>query len=124
VSRGHRPGRSAPLRSSTRGVLADPPQLDQIVMNLAANARDAMPRGGRASRHFPGRCAVVVVSDTGAGMDEATGPGLSMVQGIVAQSGGHIEVASEPGRGSAGRRRFRKTPWRSAGGKARPSTWS
>ncbi|MBI5283150.1 MAG: PAS domain S-box protein [Candidatus Solibacter usitatus] len=114
---------------------ADPHQIEQVVMNLVVNARDAMPRGGvliletaaveigtSGRRHPPdtpaGRYILLIVSDNGVGMDEATrrhifepfftlketgkgtGLGLSMVQGIVAQSGGFIEVASKPGQGS------------------------
>jgi PAS domain S-box-containing protein len=116
-------------------VHADPHQLQQVIMNLAVNARDAMPNGGIltvmtgladrndccAAVHFdglPGYCAMLTVSDTGIGMDEATqqrifepffttkapdrgtGLGLSIVQGVVAQSGGCIRLHSEPGRGS------------------------
>jgi PAS domain S-box-containing protein len=68
---------------------ADPGQLDQVVMNLAVNSRDAMPRGGRliietgvfdfdeafAREHAtmkPGRYVMLAISDTGTGMDEAT----------------------------------------------------
>ena len=67
-------------------VKADAAQLEQVIVNLAANARDAMPRGGRitiATSHTtmtetpgaedaPVRCVVLTVSDTGTGMDERT----------------------------------------------------
>lgn len=76
-------------RSSPAIVEADPAQLDQVVLNLAVNARDAMPRGGRfiietstvdfddsiADQHRPltaGRYVMLAVSDTGTGMDRET----------------------------------------------------
>jgi CheY-like chemotaxis protein len=111
----------AALHAESGTVSADPHQLEQVLMNLAANARDAMPGGGelvietaQVERHV-----MLAVSDNGVGMDEATrrqifepffttkevgkgtGLGLSMVQGIVAQSGGYIVVHSEPGQGTS-----------------------
>ena len=112
-------------------VEADPTQLQQTIINLATNARDAMPDGGTltiatesidgvpAGTTFSARRYVSLsVRDTGVGMDAATkrlafdpffttkdvgrgtGLGLASVYGIVEQSGGHVHVDSEPGRGS------------------------
>jgi len=105
-------------------VRVDPGQLEQVVINLAANARDAMPDGGRLAirtephREDETRWVRISVADTGVGMDEATaghvfepffttkavgqgtGLGLSTVYGIVAQAGGRVTVASAPGQGA------------------------
>jgi PAS domain S-box-containing protein len=101
-------------------VRADPVQIEQVVMNLAVNARDAMPLGGTLTiaAFDDGSDAILSVADTGSGIDEATrgrifepffttkpvgagsGLGLSTVDGIVGQSGGTIEVDSEVARGT------------------------
>ncbi|MDX6505341.1 MAG: two-component system, cell cycle sensor histidine kinase and response regulator CckA [Gaiellaceae bacterium] len=103
-------------------VKADRGQLEQVVMNLAVNARDAMPGGGtltiRVARANPERTfALLSVTDDGAGIDsataahifepffttkgeEGTGLGLATVHGIVAQSGGQIVVESAAGAGT------------------------
>jgi two-component system cell cycle sensor histidine kinase/response regulator CckA len=107
-------------------VEADPLRLEQVIMNLVLNARDAMPFGGTlrigtacVERSPTQRCIRLTVADSGFGMDEetrqrvfepffttkelgkGTGLGMSIVQGIVAQSGGSIEVLSQPGNGTA-----------------------
>jgi two-component system, cell cycle sensor histidine kinase and response regulator CckA len=111
-------------------IRADAHQIEQVLMNLAVNARDAMPLGGtlEIECHLllepierPGQLPLNIlleVRDNGVGMDKAvkarmfepfftskdqgkgTGLGLSTVYGVVAQAGGQIEVDSEPGQGS------------------------
>ena len=103
-------------------VRMDPGQLEQVLVNLVLNARDAMPSGGTLrietferqvasaarGRHLrPGRYVVVAVSDTGAAMDPETlshvfepGLGLSIVYGIVRRNGGAVRISSEPGQGT------------------------
>jgi CheY-like chemotaxis protein len=104
-------------------VEADRGQLEQVITNLAVNARDAMPDGGRLAIDTrrvdrDGSWVEVVVSDTGTGMDaetlehafepffttkeqdKGTGLGLATVYGVVAQSGGDVVAWSQPGSGS------------------------
>ncbi|HET8834276.1 MAG TPA: PAS domain-containing protein, partial [Gemmatimonadales bacterium] len=117
-------------------IVADPTQLEQVLIQLTANARESMPNGGtfelstrqerladaEATRISASRSGVYVVlqaRDTGRGLGpaelarvfepfadrrsapESAGLGLASVYGIVKQSGGLIEVASEPGRGTS-----------------------
>ncbi len=123
------------LAADLGNVRADPGQLEQVLMNLVLNSRDAMERGGtilistanadRLPEYARNRAGAGAgpyvccsVSDTGCGMDEATlarmfepffttksvgkgtGLGLSTVYGIVKQSGGHIDVESQVGKGT------------------------
>jgi two-component system cell cycle sensor histidine kinase/response regulator CckA len=123
------------LDPETGNVRADPGQIGQVVMNLAVNARDAMPAGGNliietgnisigedcAGEHpgvTPGEYVMLVVSDTGVGMDQetqsrlfepffttketgkGTGLGLATVYGIVRQGEGFITCTSARGAGA------------------------
>jgi len=116
-------------------IKADPGQVEQVIINLAVNARDAMEKGGTllletgnedvgeefAKQNAPlaaGKYVKLTVSDTGTGIAEeslprvfepffttkapgkGTGLGLATVYGIVQQSGGHIQVRSEEGKGT------------------------
>ncbi len=116
-------------------VKADRGQLEQVLLNLAVNARDAMPQGGELTIETrevdltedfavsrpgmaPGRHIALAVTDSGVGMSEevkrhlfepffttkdpgkGTGLGLAVVHGFVKQSGGCVEVRSEPGAGT------------------------
>jgi hypothetical protein len=116
-------------------VMADAGQIEQVLLNLAVNSRDAMPKGGVLTIETAnatverdhrggipalksGAYVLLMVSDTGCGMDEATrahifepffttkgagagtGLGLFTVAGIVKRSGGAVDVMSSPGRGS------------------------
>lgn len=106
-------------------VRLDPTQVEQIILNLAVNARDAMPRGGELtvetqSVHFgSGPQIQMMVTDSGQGMSaevcdkifepffttkelgQGTGLGLATVHGIVKQSGGTIEVQSKVDEGTS-----------------------
>jgi PAS domain S-box-containing protein len=116
-------------------IRADTGQIEQVLLNLVVNARDAMPTGGvlgiitdpitideQYAAHHPGsrlgRYMRLRVTDTGTGMSRATidrafdpffttkpkgqgtGLGLATIYGIVTQSGGHVQIDSEPGAGT------------------------
>jgi PAS domain S-box-containing protein len=125
------------LDEEMMAVLADPTQLEVAVLNLAINARDAMPDGGVLSfttkivsvtsdpEMEPGRYVELTISDTGVGMTDdvaarafepffttkevgkGTGLGLSMVYGMARQSGGTARLESAPGTGTAVKMYFR-----------------
>jgi len=117
------------LAPGLAGIRADKSQIEQVVLNLAVNGRDAMPSGGllTLATRADGDDVVLEVRDTGVGMSpevqarifepffttkgsgRGTGLGLATVYGIVAQSGGRIEVESIPGVGSLFRVRLPRT---------------
>jgi len=123
------------LAADLRTINADPAQIEQALMNLAVNARDAMPEGGKliietknatldeeyCKIHLgakPGDYALLIIADTGHGMDKeifehlyepfyttkgvgkGTGLGLAMVYGIVKSHEGYIFCNSEWGKGT------------------------
>ena len=124
------------VKGASKQALVDASQLQNVLLNLALNARDAMPRGGSLTveispaqldldyvQMYPevrtGDYVLVSVTDSGIGMSAEVrarafepffttkGPGsgtgleLSMVYGFVKQSGGHIQLYSEPGQGTS-----------------------
>jgi len=125
-------------------VRIDPAQVQQIILNLVLNARDAMPNGGRVTLSTrncgagPGRdrrpgSVELEVRDTGCGMDadtrarafepffttkktgKGTGLGLTTVYGIVKKKGGTIEIQSEQGSGTRVIVRLPAAEWQPAG---------
>ncbi len=138
-------------------LLADRGQLEQVLLNLTLNARDASPPGSRVTWRLrtaeldagaiqllnrpdlhAGRYVRLEIADTGAGMDagtrarafepffttkpmgKGTGLGLSVVYGIVRQSGGHIQIGSEPGRGTTVTLLLPEVPSRATRRRSRP----
>ena len=125
------------LRDATTAIMADPTQLELAVLNLAINARDAMPDGGVltfSTRKLEiandpelaaGEYVELSIGDTGTGMTEevrsrafepffttkevgkGTGLGLSMVYGVARQSGGTARISSSPENGTCVRLYFR-----------------
>ena len=126
---------STSLAADLGRVKAEQSQIEQVIVNLAVNARDAMPDGGNLTIETsnldvnqalanrlpflqPGPYVVLVVTDTGVGMDpqtrrhifepffttkglgKGTGLGLATVYGVVKQSGGGVTVDSELGKGA------------------------
>jgi two-component system, cell cycle sensor histidine kinase and response regulator CckA len=122
------------LGAGNAQIFAEPSQIEQVILNLALNGRDAMPQGGDLTittalidaspldddgrTGSQSRWVGLTVSDTGHGIDSetmahifepffttkpndlGTGLGLATVYGIVTQSGGTIDVSSEPGHGT------------------------
>ena len=125
------------LDDDTLWVMADPTQVEVAILNLAINARDAMPTGGSLdistrriemggdSELSPGEYLELTIADTGEGMapevsarafepffttkdvGKGTGLGLSMVYGMTRQSGGTVRIESEAGKGTRVRLYFR-----------------
>jgi PAS domain S-box-containing protein len=126
----------AAVESGLPAVLADRGSVEQILLNLATNARDAMPEGGQLRVAVgcdggveqedggTGDRVTVAVTDTGTGMDDetlrhvfdpffttkppgvGTGLGMAMVYGLMKQHGGSVEVSSRPGEGTTVRLSF------------------
>ncbi len=110
------------LAPQLKTVRADPGQIEQVILNMVVNARDAMPSGGRLlletrNSSTPGRdCVTLSISDTGVGMDaqvlsrifepffttkeHGTGLGLATSYGIIKENGGDLRVESAPGKGT------------------------
>jgi PAS domain S-box-containing protein len=119
------------LAADLGSVNADGGRIEQVLLNLAVNSRDAMPNGGTLTIETanvavekggpvkPGAYILLTVKDTGTGMDAATqaqafepffttkragsgtGLGLYTVAGIVKQSGGAVQLSSQPGHGTS-----------------------
>jgi two-component system cell cycle sensor histidine kinase/response regulator CckA len=111
------------LAPDLKTVRADPGQIEQVILNMAVNARDAMPSGGQLlietkNSALPRRdCVTISISDTGIGMEapvlsrvfepffttkeQGTGLGLATSYGIIKENGGDLRVESTPGKGTS-----------------------
>ncbi len=110
------------LAPQLKAVCADPGQIEQVILNMVVNARDAMPGGGKLTLETRNagtaarECVVLTVRDTGVGMDapvlsrifepffttkeHGTGLGLATSYGIIKENGGDLRVESAPGKGT------------------------
>jgi len=113
---------AAILAPNLNAVRADPGQIEQVILNMVVNARDAMPGGGKLlletrNAGTPARdCVTLSIQDTGIGMDaqvlsrifepffttkeHGTGLGLATSYGIIKENGGELRVESVPGKGT------------------------
>ena len=130
----HRVGIREEMDPALAPLVIDPNQIQEVAVNVIVNAIDAMPEGGelavrtRAARHEAAAWAELEISDTGCGIaaenldhifdpffttkqtGKGTGLGLAVSYGVVAEHGGQIRVASEPGRGTTVTVRLPATP--------------
>jgi len=110
------------LTPQLKSVCADPGQIEQVILNMVVNARDAMPGGGKLTLETRNagttarECVTLTVRDTGVGMDapvlsrifepffttkeHGTGLGLATSYGIIKENGGDLRVESAPGQGT------------------------
>ncbi|HEX8756975.1 MAG TPA: ATP-binding protein [Steroidobacteraceae bacterium] len=147
-SLGDRIGVETVLGRGVGSVTADSGQLETALLNLAINARDATPQTGRLTIETANTLldsaayVMIAVADTGTGMPpevaaracepffttkepgQGTGLGLSQVAGFARQSGGHVRIFSEPGKGTTVRLYLPRSGCPERGPEARWPAWS